>query len=121
MIKTKDGKRFTNYYVAVSNICNKTLCNNIGEIDPSIWDNIRFCTEDEEGNAIDIYQYFITDCCKSDVDFLEKTFGLLFTYSNLLNCYVLCVDNFGTPWTGVEVQVLNDSISDSDIEMWEKR
>lgn len=36
MIKTKDGKRFTNYYVAVSNICNKILCNNIGEIDPSI-------------------------------------------------------------------------------------
>lgn len=34
MIKTKDGKRFTNYYVAVSNICNKILCNNIGEIDP---------------------------------------------------------------------------------------
>lgn len=44
MTKTKDGKRFTNYYVAVSNIRNKILCNNIGEIDPSIWDNIHFCT-----------------------------------------------------------------------------
>lgn len=121
MRKTKDGKRFTNYYVAVSKICNKILCNSIGRIDPSIWNNIRFCAEDEEGNAIDIYQYFITDCSKSDVVLLEKRFGLLFTYSNLLDCYVLCVDNLGTSWTRVEVQVLDNSISDSDIERWEKR
>lgn len=120
MRKTKDGKRFTNYYVAVRAIANMVLCNNIGEIDPSIWENIRFNMEDEEGNTTDIYQYFITDCSELDVEYLEKTFGLLFSYSDKLDCYILCVDNFGTPWKGVEGQILNDSISDDTIRGWEE-
>lgn len=119
MRKTKDGKRFTNYYVAVRAIANRILCN-INEIDPSVYDNVRFSLEDEEGNAVEIYQYFLTDCEESDVRYLEKSFGLLFSYSDKLNLYVLCVDHCGTPWKGVEVQVLDDSISDDTIKSWEE-
>jgi hypothetical protein len=54
----------TNYSVAV-NWCNNALilCNNITEIDPSVYDNMRFELFDEEdGSQRDIYQLFITDC-----------------------------------------------------------
>lgn len=59
----------TNYSVAV-NWCNNALilCNNITEIDPSIYDNMRFELFDEEdGTQRDIYQWFITDCTDDDV------------------------------------------------------
>lgn len=54
----------TNYSVAV-NWCNNALilCNNITEIDPSVFDNMRFELFDEEdGTQRDIYQWFITNC-----------------------------------------------------------
>lgn len=64
----------TNYSVAV-NWCNNALilCNNITEIDPSIYDNMRFELFDEEdGTQRDIYQWFITNCTDDDVEYLEK-------------------------------------------------
>lgn len=44
----------------------------------------------------EIFQWRLTDCSESDVEYLERRFGLLFTYSNLLGLYVLCVDHWGT-------------------------
>ena len=109
----------TNYNVAAK-WCNNSLvlCNNIPEIDCSVFDNMRFSFsyyEDAEGNQYEseddapenievyeytkeIFQWYITDCSENDVRFLEKHFGLLFTYSNLLDCYILCVDHCGTSW-----------------------
>ena len=84
------------------------LCNNIAEIDESIWGNERFSTEDEEGNQVEIFQYFLTSWSESDVEWLEKAFGLLFTYSDKLNCFVLCVDHWGTMWDSVPCEVLNE-------------
>lgn len=92
----------TNYEKAVNWLNNSfVLCNNISEIDPSSYDNMRFPLEDEEGNSIDIYQWFVSDCSESDVEFLEKHFDLLFTYSDLLDTYILCVDHYGTSWSHV--------------------
>ena len=87
------------------------LCNNIATIDASIWDNIRFEFEDEDGNEIEIYQYFLTSFNDSDIEFLEKYFpSLLFTYSELLECYVLCVDHFGTSWDSVYIDTTLETI-----------
>ena len=100
----------TNYSVAV-NWCNNALilCNNITEIDTSVYDNMRFELFDEEdGTQKDIYQWFITDCTDDDVEYLEKTFGLLFTYSDLLDKYILCVDHFGRSWDYVECETTNE-------------
>lgn len=98
--------RFTTYSIAV-NWCNNdfVLCNNITEVDPSVFDNARFNLEDEDGNYIDIYQYFLTDCSEGDVEWLEKTFDLKFSYSDLLDCFVLCVDHCGTGWNYVACEV----------------
>lgn len=100
----------TNYRVAV-HWCNNALimCNHIGEIDESIYDNMRFSLyDDETGECKDIYQWFITDCTDSDVEYLEDTFGLLFTYSELLECYILCVDHYGTAWDYVYCETTNE-------------
>lgn len=136
----------TNYSVAV-NWCNNALvlCNNIPEIDDSVWDNFEPVPDlgyepkyDKNGEEIilkclecgeelewvghnwqcpecdyghidpdDIFQWFITDCSESDMEYLRDTFGLLFTYSNLLDCYILCVTHFGTGWDYVDWQTTN--------------
>ena len=110
----------TNYGVAVNWLNNNfILCNEIQNLDQSIFDNARFgffYYTDEDGNQYEsesdyegeeelnensreIFQYYLTDCSESDVEFLEENFpGLLFTYSDLLGLYVLCVDHYGTNW-----------------------
>lgn len=121
-MKKRNGKRFTDYYTVTKGwIGNKVMCNELPTIDSSIFDNFRFDLEGEEGNLKDIYQWFITDCNENDVEYLEKSFALLFTYSDILDCYVLCVDHFGTPWCGVEVEIQNDEIPDDVIEYNEKK
>lgn len=135
----------TNFAVAV-NWCNNALvlCNNIPQIDDSIWDNFEPIVDlgyepeyDEEGDEIkpkcpecgaeleqvgpnmvcpecgdgedqiEIYQWFITDCSKWDVEYLTQHFGLIFTCSDLLDCYILCVTHCGTGWDYVDWQTTN--------------
>lgn len=85
----------TNYKKAVKWLNNSLiLCNDIPVIDESVYDNIRFGLEGE----IEIYQWFLTDCSESDVEYLEQHFGLKFTFSDTLDLYVLCVDHYGTSW-----------------------
>ena len=81
----------TNYKVATK-WCNNSyvMCNHIAEIDPSVLGNMRFELDSSSGD--EIYQWFISDCSEWDVEFLEENFGLRFSYSDLLDCYILCVD-----------------------------
>lgn len=105
----------TNYRTATQ-WCNNSfvLCNNLPSIDPSIYDNMEFSLYDEETETEnEIYQWFITDCSEWDKNFLAEHFGLLFTYSDLLDCYILCVDHWGTSWDYV--------YTETDIEMAERK
>lgn len=110
---SKKEKQYTTYDQAVKSL-DLVLCNNIAEIDETFWDNIRFNLYklDDEGNEIDnqkeIYQYFLTNGSESEIEYLEQKYGLLFSYSDLIDCYVLCVDHYGTLWSGVDVEVLED-------------
>ena len=107
----------TTYRIATHWLGNSyVLANNITQ-DTSVFDNMRFDFYDEDGDPMDIYQWFITDANESDVEWLEKTFGLLFTYSDLLDCFVLCVDNIGTGWDYVPCDILNEEVLKSNPEM----
>lgn len=90
----------TNYYVATHWLHNNLiLCNEIPAIDETIWDNMHFSlTNEEDENYKEIFQWFLTDCSEDDVQWLEQHFGLLFTYSEKLDLWVLCVDHYGTTW-----------------------
>jgi hypothetical protein len=61
-------KRFNNSYI---------LCNNVPELDPTIWDNLEASLEDENGDYKEIYQYYISDCSRYDVEYLSSIFTLL--------------------------------------------
>lgn len=107
---TTENKQQKNYYTTYDRATkwlhnNLILCNNITEIDPSVYDYFRFDLKDEEGNYTEIFQWFITDCSESDVEYLEKSFNLLFVYSPLLDKYILCVDHWGTSWDNVPCEV----------------
>lgn len=88
---------------------NLILQNDICEIDNQVYDYMRFSTYNEDDETYtEIFQWFITDCSKDDVEYLEKHFGLLFTYSPLLDKYILCVDHWGTSWDCVSCPVYGD-------------
>ena len=70
---------YTTYAEAVNWLNNNlVLCNNITQIDDSIWDNMEFDYYDEETDSYEeIYQWYITDCSQSDVEYLKKYFDSL--------------------------------------------
>jgi hypothetical protein len=108
----------TNYGVAVNWLGNNLiLCNEIVNVDFSMLENCRFSLYDEETETqTEIFQWYVTDCSSRDVEFLEKSFGLLFTYSDKLDVYVLCVDHCGTSWDYVECDCYNDEIPDGNLK-----
>lgn len=101
---------YTTYSKAVDWCGNNiVLCNNVPDIDESIWDNFEGNYFENEGTEDEryreIYQWYITDCSQSDVEWLIKNFDLIFTYSEKLDCYILCVDHCGTSWSYVACEV----------------
>lgn len=100
---------WTNYSVAVNWLNNDYVrCNNIHEIDHTVWENMQSPLDVESGEPEngwednEIFQWYLTDANKSDVDWLRENFGLQFTYSELLDLFVLCVTHYGTSWDYVE-------------------
>ena len=86
------------------------LCNNILEIDPAFYEeNAELFAEDEEGNAPEYFQFFLTNMTNGDKEYLEKTFDLVLGYSPLLDVYVLCVPHFGTALDYVPCEVKSAS------------
>ena len=97
--------KYTTYRIATKWLSNNyILANNIAE-EEGFFDECRFDLYDEDNNFIEIYQYYITDASLDDVEYLEKNFGLKFSYSNKLECFVLCVDHWGTGWDYVSCEI----------------
>lgn len=96
--------KYTTYRIATKWLNNSyILANSIAKIDESIWENCRFNPYDE-----DDYQYYITDASLDDVEYLEMNFGLEFSYSNKLECFILCVDHGGTGWDYVRCKISDE-------------
>jgi hypothetical protein len=75
------------------------LCNNITEIDESIYDNLEWQPDEEDGDDWEypeIYQFYLVDT--DNYFFEEYKENFLMSYSNKLDLWVLCVDHFGTGW-----------------------
>ena len=90
------------------------LCNNILELDEFLFDNI---VVGKIGEDTEIYQAYIIDIANYDIEYLqenlENTNDIIISYSNMLDCYVLLVDHFGSGWDYVSTDVkLTDSIEE---------
>lgn len=79
------------------------LCNNIVNIDESVYDNMEYETENEEDYP-EIYQYFICNLSDWEKEQAKKA-GLILSYSDMLECDVLCVNHCGTSWDYVLTDV----------------
>lgn len=102
------------------------LCNNIVQVDSSVLDNMEYdvietyyngngeeITEEEyyedenaytERNTPEIFQWYLCNVTEWEKDNL-KEMGIIMSYSNLLECDVLCVDHYGTSWDYVLTDV----------------
>lgn len=98
-------KTIVDYYIG-----DIVLCNNIIDVDYDIIDNIDIIDiidineEYEEIGNLEIFQYYL--CNLSDWEREQaKKCGLILSYSDVLNCDVLCVDHWGTSWEYVLTDV----------------
>lgn len=80
------------------------LCNNIAEIDDSIYENFteNYYPDEDYQNSPEIYQWYLTNLNKENVEWFVEHFDLIFTYSEKLELWVLCVTHFGTIWSGID-------------------
>lgn len=77
------------------------LCNNVINMDYSIYDNMINLEEEET----DIYQYYLCNLSEFERQKLEE-YGIILSYSDLLECDVLCVEHYGTSWDYVITNVM---------------
>lgn len=95
-------------------IDNIILCNNILTTDYSLFDNI---VVGEIGEDTEIYQAYIIDIANYNIEYLqenlENTNDIIIAYSDMLDCFVLLVDHFGTSWDYMSTDIkLTDNLDE---------
>ena len=92
------------------------LCNNIPEADYSVYDNMSrdwyddgTDDIDQDGQYLEIYQWYLCNLNEDDIKMLNH-YGVITSYSDLLDCDVICVDHWGTSWD----YVMTDAIPCED-------
>lgn len=103
-------------------IDNRVLCNNIVDIDTSIWDNIEIGNiyNEETDNYTEIFQYYLCHLNEWEIETLKELTqdnnDIIVAYSYVLDCHVLMVDHFGTSWDYVLTSVpLVDNFEDCGV------
>ena len=85
-------------------IGNLVLCNNIGNIDNSIWEQVAI--SGEVGDYEEIYQFYLCNVPDYIIEWnKELNTPLIISYSEMLDTYVLMVNHFGTSWDYVMTDV----------------
>ena len=105
-------------YATLCKLCftDMILCDNITEIDESIYDNLEWQPDEEDEEEDDdwkssIYQFYLVDT--NNYFFEQYKENFLMSYSNKLELWVLCVSHFGTSWKNISSGV---KIVDKDIK-----
>ena len=95
--------RFIDYKSAIKWFNNDFVkLDKIAQMDSSVWENMKGAGENDV-----IAEFYVCDCSKREVEFLMKSFeGLIFSFSEVLEKYILCVDHWGTSWDYVHCRVL---------------
>lgn len=92
------------------------LCNNIAEVDDSIWENVQVgkLYNEENDEYTEIYQFYLCNLSESDILSLRELTNdnndIIISYSDMLDCYVLMVDHYGTSWdyVGTSLKLTNE-------------
>lgn len=79
------------------------LCNDVEELGGNLYENLLDLNPDFNTER-EIFQWYITDASKFDIEYAKKHFSnLYFTYSDVLNKYILAVDHYGSAWDNVQI------------------
>lgn len=84
-------------------ISDLVLCLKIEEIDELVWENMQNIDFDSD-EEINIYQYYLCNLTEFEKEMLLE-YGIILSYSNVLDLDVLCVDHLGTSWDYVMTDV----------------
>lgn len=84
-------------------ISDLVLCNKIEEIDELVWENMQNIDFDSD-EEINIYQYYLCNLTEFEKETLLE-YGIILSYSNVLDLDILCVDHLGTSWDYVITDV----------------
>ena len=78
--------------------------------------------DNEDFSMPEFYQYFITDLSDDAVHWMRSTFpDLYFSFSELLNAWILCVSHYGTAWDYVPTEYVGHiSISKEEYDRFNK-
>lgn len=79
------------------------LCNNIVNIDNTVFENMENIDVDDD-DEIEIYQYYLCNLSEFEREKLIE-YGVSLSYSELLDCDVLLVTHWGTSWDYVMTNV----------------
>lgn len=92
------------------------LCNNIVDVDEGVY--MHLYDENIIDDNTEIFQYYLCNISEFDKQWC-KDCGLILSYSDILDCDVLCVDHFGTSWDYVltDVKLFDDY---DELEKYEK-
>lgn len=85
-------------------IGNIVLCNNIEELDDSIFENAVNLYNKDMKKKTEIYQYYLCNIDEWEKEQLIEM-GIIISYSDMLGCNVLMVDHFGTSWDYVMTDI----------------
>lgn len=94
------------------------LCNNVYQVDDTIFDNVIVGDiYDESGEMIEIFQFYLCNVNDWNIEYVKELTqdnnDIIIAYSEILDCYVLMVDHFGTSWDYVLTSVeLSDDINE---------
>ena len=84
-------------------ISDLVLCLKINEIDEFVWENMQNVDFDSDKD-IEIYQHYLCNLSEYEREMLLD-YGIILSYSNVLDLDVLCVDHLGTSWDYVMTDV----------------
>jgi hypothetical protein len=108
-----DKPKYCSYATAAKWLgTNLVLLNNIQEIDKDFdpYVDVEFPDEEDEDEDFgmpEFFQYYITDLSDDSVDWMRSTFpDLIFSFSELLNSWILCVQHYGTSWDYVSTEYI---------------
>ena len=87
------------------------LCNNVVEVDEYLYDNVVVGNlyNEEQDEYVEIFQYYLCNVSQCEIEMLRELTqdnnDIILAYSDILECYVLMVDHFGTSWNYVLTSV----------------
>lgn len=79
------------------------LCLKINEVDEFVWENMQNVDFDSD-EEICIYQYYLCNLSDFERETLLE-YGIILSYSNVLDLDILCVDHLGTSWDYVMTDI----------------